>query len=142
MNKVFLIGNLAKNPELMTTKNGTMVCKLSLAVNRGYTNGDGEKITDFFNITCWRGIAETCAKWLSKGSKVCVCGSLQNRVYEKGGVKQYIAEIVAADVEFLVNRRNDTQSVDTFTPMEELAGDGEIDDTTGENPTNNGQLPF
>lgn len=108
MNKVILIGNLTKDPELSETSSGTAFCKFSIAVNRPFANADGDRETDFFNITTWRGQAETCAKYLAKGKKVCVVGSLQNRSYEdKSGVKRTVTDVVANEIEFLSGRSED-----------------------------------
>ena len=105
MNKVILVGNLTKDPELATTNSGVSVCRFTLAVGRRYQNADGERETDFINIVTWRGLADNCSKYLSKGSKVCVVGSLQNRSYEdKDGNKRYATDIVAEDVEFISSR--------------------------------------
>ncbi|HEY8423249.1 MAG TPA: single-stranded DNA-binding protein [Clostridia bacterium] len=101
MNRVILIGNLTRDPELSQTPGGIPYCRMSIAVNRNYTNADGERLTDFFNIIAWRGLAENCHKYLRKGHKVGVCGYLQTRSYEQDGVKRYITEIVADEVEFL-----------------------------------------
>ncbi len=107
MNKVFLIGNLTRDPELTETPNGVMVCRFSIAVSREYANADGNRETDFFNITVWRGRAEVCGKYLKKGSKVAVVGSLQNRSYEdKDGVKRTVTDIIANEVEFLTPKGN------------------------------------
>lgn len=107
MNKVILVGNLVRDPELSKTNNGTAVCNFSIAVNRDYTNADGEKDADFFNITVWRGRAETCGKYLKKGSKVGVVGSLQNRNYEdKDGIIRHVTDIIAETVEFLSSKSN------------------------------------
>lgn len=105
MNKVMLIGNLTRDPELRTTSSGTSVCTFSIAVNRNFTNAAGEREADFINITVWRGLAENCAKYLTKGRKVAVCGALQSRTYDdKEGNKRYALEVVADDVEFLSSR--------------------------------------
>lgn len=105
MNKVILVGNLTRDPELSETPNRTAVCNFSIAVNRDYTNADGERDTDFFNITVWRSRAETCGQYLKKGSKVGVVGSLQNRSYEdKDGIKRYVTDIIAEQVEFLSSK--------------------------------------
>lgn len=101
MNKVVLIGNLTKDPELATTSSGVSVCKFTIAVNRTYTNANGERDVDFLNIITWRGLADNCAKYLKKGSKVGLCGQIQNRTWEKDGEKRTVTEIVADDVEFL-----------------------------------------
>lgn len=102
MNKVFFIGNLTKDPELMETPNGVMVCHFSIAVNRNYSSADGERQTDFFNCTAWRTTAETIAKYCKKGNKIAVSGSVQLRNYEDNqGVKRTAVDIIAQDVEFL-----------------------------------------
>lgn len=102
MNKIFLIGNLTKDPEGSETPNGVSVCRFSVAVNRPYTDGNGERQTDFFNITAWRGLAENCVKYLSKGKKVAVTGSVQMRVWEDNdGNKHQAVDVIASEVEFL-----------------------------------------
>lgn len=103
MNKVFLIGNLTRDPELTTTSSGIAVAKFGIAVNRAYSsNAQGEREVDFFNIVCWRGLAENCAKFLKKGKKMAVSGRIEIRNYEdKDGNKRTSIDIVADDVEFL-----------------------------------------
>ncbi len=102
MNKVILIGNLTRDPELTETPSGVAVCRFSIAVSRDYANADGTRETDFFNITVWRGRAENCGKYLKKGNKVAIVGSLQNRSYEdKDGIKRNVTDVVANEVEFL-----------------------------------------
>ena len=112
MNKCIFVGNLTRDPELAATTSGVSVCRFSIAVNRAYTNADGEREADFINIVAWRTSGENCAKYLTKGSKVCVCGSLQTRSYEdKDGNKRYVSEIVAEDVEFIkLNKTTDEEA--------------------------------
>lgn len=106
MNKVILIGNLTREPELSETPSGVAVCRFSIAVSRDYTNADGERETDFFNVTVWRGRAETCGKYLKKGNKVGVVGRLQNRSYEdKDGIKRSVTDVIAEEVEFLTPKQ-------------------------------------
>ncbi len=108
MNKVFLIGNLTRDPELTETPSGVAVCHFSIAVNRGYSSQDGERQTDFFNCTAWRGQAETIARFTKKGNKVAVSGSIQLRNYEDNqGVKRTAVDIVVQDVEFLTPKNSD-----------------------------------
>ena len=112
-NKVILLGNLTRDPEPTETNGGIAVCRFAIAVNRPYSNG-GEKLTDFFNITAWRTQAENCGKYLKKGSKVAVVGSLQNRSYEdKQGVKRTVTDIIANEVEFLSTKSNEDSSGDS-----------------------------
>ncbi len=102
MNKCVLVGNLTRDPEHTTTANGISVCRFSIAVNRNYTSSSGEREADFINIVAWRGLADNCGKYLVKGNKVAVSGSIQTRNYEdKDGNKRYATEVVADDVEFL-----------------------------------------
>ena len=102
MNKVILVGNLTRDPELSETPNGVAVCRFAIAVSRDYANADGNRETDFFNITVWRARAEVCGKYLKKGNKVAVVGSLQNRTYDdKDGNKRTVTDVVASEVEFL-----------------------------------------
>lgn len=105
MNKVFLIGNLTRDPELTETSGGVSVCHFAIAVNRSYSSSDGERQTDFFNVTAWRGLADTVAKFTKKGTKVAVSGSIQIRNYEdNNGNKRTAVDIIAQDVEFLSQR--------------------------------------
>jgi len=113
MNKVMLIGNLTRDPELSETNSGVAVCRFSIAVNRTYASQDGTREADFFNITVWRAQAETCGKYLKKGRKVCVVGSLQNRSYEdKEGIRRTVTDIVASEVEFLTPAGGEGESGD------------------------------
>lgn len=105
MNKVILVGNLTKDPELATTNSGVSVCRFTLAVSRRYQNADGERETDFLNVVVWRGQADNCHKYLKKGSKCGVVGTIQTRSYDaQDGTKRYITEVVADEVEFLNSR--------------------------------------
>ena len=102
MNKVFLIGNLTRDPELSNTASGVSLCRFSIAVSRPYTQGDGEKKTDFFNCTAWRGLEENVAKYCKKGNKVAIEGSVQIRTYEDNNGQQRTAvDVICSNVEFL-----------------------------------------
>ena len=98
MNKFIGVGRMVNAPVHKQTPNGVSVCTFSIAINRRM-NRD---VTDFINVVAWRGLADTCAKFLVKGQQVAVIGELQNRSYEdQTGTKRYITEIVADEVEFL-----------------------------------------
>ena len=102
MNKVFLIGNITRDPELSETNSGVAVCRFSIAVNRRRASDDAEQQTDFFNVTVWRGLAETVARYCKKGNKVAVAGQIQIRQYEdREGAKRTSVDVVAEEVEFL-----------------------------------------
>ena len=110
MNKVILVGNLTRDPELSETPSGVAVCRFAIAVSRDYANADGTRETDFFNITVWRGRAENCGKYLKKGNKVAIVGSLQNRSYEdKDGVKRNVTDVIANEVEFLTPKSSQAE---------------------------------
>lgn len=129
MNKVFLIGNLTKDPELTTTTNGISVCRFALAVSRKYVGASGERETDFLNIVVWRGQAENCHKYLKKGSKCAVSGTIQSRSYDaQDGTKRYVTEIVADEVEFLSTRNSDTSNGKAATGVEDVTELKPIDD--------------
>lgn len=112
MNKVVLIGNLTKDPELSTTNSGINYCRFTLAVPKRFTN-QGERDAEFINIVVWRVQADNCHKYLKKGSKACVIGSLQTRSYDaQDGSKRYVTEVVAEEVEFLSTKNSqDTSNV-------------------------------
>ena len=102
MNKVYLIGNLTRDPEMRSTQSGVTVCNFSIAVNRRFKDADGKAQTDYFNIVAWRQLGELCGKFLMKGKKVAVVGSIQTRSYEaQDGSKRTAYDIVADEVEFL-----------------------------------------
>ena len=111
MNKVFLIGNITRDPELAETTSGVKVCRFSLAVNRNYSGPDGERKTDFFNVTAWRGLGENIARFVKKGNKLSVVGSVEIRNYEDSqGIKRTSVDVVAQDVEFLTAKLNSDNS--------------------------------
>jgi single-strand DNA-binding protein len=104
LNKVLLIGNLTRAPELRYTPSGTAVADLRLAVNRNYTTQSGEKReeTFFVNVVVWGKQAESCGEYLDKGSSIFVEGRLQTRDWEgKDGQKRSVTEVVAERVQFL-----------------------------------------
>lgn len=108
MNKVILIGNLTKDPEITTTTNGISVVRFTLAISRRFTNAEGEREADFINIVAWRGLAENAHKFLRKGSKAGVVGAMQTRSYDAAdGTKRYVTEVVADEIEFLNTRSGD-----------------------------------
>ncbi len=130
MNKVYLIGNLTRDPELSETSSGIAFCRFALAVNRTYANSEGNREADYFNVIVWRTLAENCGKFLKKGSKVAVVGSLQNRSYEdKDGIKRNVTDIVASEVEFLTTNRGDEQDVPADVKPGKQATLTEVDDS-------------
>lgn len=126
MNKIIIIGNATNSPELRKTGNGTAVTGFTVAVNRRF-----EKTTDFFKVNAWRGLAEVCAKYIEKGSRVAVIGELQTRSYTaKDGTARVSVEVSADEVEFLsapANRNAETVTLNT-TPNVDAFDDISSDD--------------
>lgn len=114
MNKVMLIGNLTKDPELRATGSGIAVCTFTLAVQRRFQSKDSQtREADFIPIVVWRAQAENCAKYLHKGSQAAVSGSIQTRSYDApDGSKRYITEVIADEVQFLARPNNASESND------------------------------
>ena len=109
MNVAMIIGRLVADPELRYTPQGKAVATFSVAVDRGFKGADGQKQTDFFNIVVWGKTAENCSNFIGKGRQVAIKGSIQNRSYEdNNGVKKYITEIVADEVQFLDKKKEDS----------------------------------
>ena len=100
MNKLYIIGNLVKDPELRTTQSGISVCSFTVAVNRRGRKDQQE--TDYFRVNAWRELGEVCAKWLVKGKKVAVLGQVSANAYQGRDGKAYASlEVLANEVEFL-----------------------------------------
>jgi len=105
LNRVILIGNLTRDPELRYTPNGVAVTTFTLAINRPFSNQNGEREADFINVVAWRQLADLCANYLRKGRQAAVEGRLQTRSYDnKEGKKVYVTEVVAENVQFLGGR--------------------------------------
>lgn len=107
MNSLTIIGNLTNDPELRTTTSGKNVCSFSVAVNRR-NKIDGQPDADFFRVSAWGQLGENCAKFLAKGKKVCVVGSVSVRTYENQKHETRASmEVKANDVEFLSPKSDD-----------------------------------
>ena len=134
MNKVVLIGRLTRDPELRYTGNNTPVASFSLAVNRNYSNQQGEREADFINIVVWRKQAENVKNYLTQGSQVAIDGRLQTRTYDdQNGQRRYITEVIADNVEFLSTKNSNadgavddgakpktkTETVNKFEPIDD-----------------------
>ncbi|HEX6988356.1 MAG TPA: single-stranded DNA-binding protein [Bacillota bacterium] len=127
LNVVVLIGRLVRDPELRYTPSGVAVGGFTLAVDRPFTNQQGERETDFIDIVVWRRLAETVAQHLQKGRLVAVHGRLQIRSYETAeGQRRRVAEVVADDVRFLDRPPQDRGGGDAFDPF--AGPDGGLDD--------------
>lgn len=106
LNRIILIGRLTRDPELRYTPGGKAVANFSLAVDRGRSNPQGQKETDFIDVVVWEKQAETVSQYLNKGRLVAVEGRLQVRSYEaQDGTKRKAAEVVASTVQFLDSKK-------------------------------------
>ena len=127
MNRVVLVGRLTKDPELRYTPNGIPVATFTLAVNRSFTNQQGEREADFINCVVWRKPAENAANYLRKGSLAGVDGKVQTRNYEgQDGKRVYVTEILAESVQFLEPR------------SQNAGGNGQSNGNTGGSNYNSG----
>ena len=142
MNKVILVGNLTRDPELITTNSGISLCRFSLAVQRRFANESGEREADFINVVVWRGQADNCYKYLKKGSKAGVVGSIQTRSYDgTDGTKKYSTEVVAEEVEFLASKN--ASGADELVPEETGSkSSGKNDVVNKFEPIDDDNLPF
>lgn len=116
MNKALLIGRLTKDPELRCTPTGRNVCQFSVAINRPYTNEDGERKADFLNCVVWDKLAENLCKYQKKGNQISVEGRIQTRNYDdESGKRVYVTEILANNISFLDSKG----SKDSISNLEE-----------------------
>ena len=111
INRVILVGRLTKDPEYRQTPNGVSVATFTLAVNRPFTNSQGEREADFINVVVFRRQAENVNNYLSKGSLAGVDGRIQSRNYENNeGRRVFVTEVVADNVQFLEPKNNNQQN--------------------------------
>lgn len=144
MNQFYGIGNLVRDPEVRTTNAGIKVCNFTIAINRRMKN-NGEQQTDFINIVAWRQLAELCEKYLSKGKKVAVIGSIQVRNYEdKNGIKRTSWDILADEVEFLSPADKGARKEMEYRAEERqaIATEGNAPTDSGFTQVDDAELPF
>lgn len=135
MNKLTIIGNLTRDPELRTTQSGINVCTFTVAVNRRKQQQDSQPEADFFRVTAWRELGVNCGKFLQKGKKVCVIGPVSLNTYQgQDGATHASLEVMAQDVEFLSPRVSDPEPVADPAPA--------VDHETGFSEVETDDLPF
>jgi single-strand DNA-binding protein len=122
MNKVVLVGRVAKDVELRTTTSGKSVATFTLAVNRDYKNAEGKYDADFFTCVAFEQRAETISRYVSKGDRFGVIGKLTTRNYEKNGTKIYVTEVKVEEFEFLESKKDKPDTPNINVPV----GDFEI----------------
>jgi single-strand DNA-binding protein len=131
LNRVVLVGRLTKDPELKYTPNGVAVANFTLAVNRPFSNQQGEKETDFINVVVWKKAAENVANFLKKGSLAGVDGRISTRNYENNqGQRVYVTEVTAESVQFLEPKNSGGQNTNHTSQ------------NSGQNANRNQQDPF
>jgi single-strand DNA-binding protein len=141
MNKVILIGNLCDNPEAYTTQSGISRSTFRIAVQRRFANAQGVREADFLPVIAWRQTAEFCNKYLLKGRKVAVEGSIQTRSYDaQDGSKRYVTEIIADSVEALGSREDNRPAEAPATPTQR--NEQQRMDTSGFTEVEDDQLPW
>ena len=134
MQSIHFIGRLSRDVDLKTTPNGVQVASFTVAVDRKQKDTEGNKKTDFFNVNVWRGLADICSRYLSKGKKCYVRGELQMRTYtSKDGTTKVSLDVQADEVEFLSPKSESN---------EERAGADSATDTAGFTEIQSSDIPF
>ncbi len=129
LNRVILVGRLTKDPELRYMPNGVAVASFVIAVNRTFTNQQGEREADFINVVVWRKAAESVANYLKKGSLAGVDGRIQTRSYEgQDGKRIYVTEVVAESVQFLEPKNNQSNGNQQTNGNNQSSNQGRIID--------------
>ena len=131
LNKVMIIGNVGRDPEMRYTPNGAAVTSFSVAVSRRWTSNDGQQQdeTEWFNVVAWNKLAEVCNQYVTKGSSVFVEGRLRTRSWDgQDGQKHYRTEVVAFTVQFLGSPNRQPRPVEAGGHADEFGGDIEPDD--------------
>ncbi|MDD2429685.1 MAG: single-stranded DNA-binding protein [Eubacteriales bacterium] len=144
MNRIFLIGNLTRDPELRTTQNGTAVCSFTVAVNRRQSAQSAAQNTqneaDFFRVSAWRQLGENCNRFLAKGRKVGVVGTLTLQTFTgNDGQQRSSLEVQADEVEFLTPRSEQSGAQGDYKPQ---TSQQKIDTANGFVQVDEDDLPF
>ena len=143
LNRIVLIGRLTRDPELRFTPNGHAVCSFALAVDRPFTNQEGNRETDFINIVVWNKQGENCAQYLAKGRLAAVDGRLQIRSYDgNDGQRRYVTEVIADNVRFLSSRNEGNASSNSNNTGYESPNLGAINRFENTAPLTSDDLPF
>lgn len=138
VNKVILIGNVGKDPEIRHLDKNVTVAKFPLATSeRGYTMQNGTQVperTEWHNIVAWRGLAEIVEKFVKKGSQLYVEGKIQSRSWEKDGIKRYITEIYAENIQLLGKRSEAAEEIATSSAVESVQIPPELEEIDDDLP--------
>lgn len=140
MNKVCLLGRLVADPSVKYTPTGKVYTQFTLAVSRNYKNDEGKYDADFISVTVWGKIAEVIGNNVHKGHRLAVEGRLSTRSYEKDGVKRYVTEVIAGQIDFIERKKPDDTSAGEEAPLPEEGPEAFEDMGTVVIPPE--QLPF
>ena len=144
MNKIFIIGNLGQDPEMRHSQSGQPRTSFRVASNRRYSTGAGEQReeTQWFNVTAWGRLAETCSQHLSRGQMVYVEGRVQAREYtDRSGEKRFSMDVNAADVQFLGQRRTGEAGAQEAGAQDDAGAGAEEPELAPEDGQGEGDLP-
>ncbi len=132
VNKVILIGNLGKDPEVRHLDNGASVANFSIATTESYKDKNGQKVdqTEWHNIVLWRGLADISEKYLKKGDSVYIEGKLRTRSWEKDGVTRYTTEVVGDQMTMLGGKRNSDDSGQDYSSNSSQPSSGKMQETS------------
>lgn len=132
VNKVILIGNLGKDPEVRHLDNGASVANFSIATTESYKDKNGQKVdqTEWHNIVLWRGLADISEKYLKKGDSVYIEGKLRTRSWEKDGVTRYTTEVVGDQMTMLGGKRNSDDSGQDYSSNNSQPSSGKMQETS------------
>ncbi len=143
LNRIVLAGRLTKDPELRYTQNGIAVASFTLAVNRTFTNQQGEREADFINCVVWRKQAENAANFLSKGSLCGVDGRIQTRNYEgQDGKRVYVTEVLAESVQFLESKKQGNTQNNSYQSNKQQQNNNDPFANGGQVDISDENLPF
>lgn len=143
MNRVVLVGRMTKDPELRFTPSGVAVANFTLAVNRPFSNQEGDREADFINCVVWRRPAENVANFLKKGSLAGVDGRIQTRSFEgQDGKRVYITEVIADSVQFLESKGNGNQNKENRADGQQSANKDPFEDNGQPIDLSDDDLPF
>lgn len=137
VNKVILVGNLGRDPEVRTLENGTKVANFTLATSETYKNKEGQRITqtEWHNVVLWRGLADVAERFLKKGNQVYIEGRLRTRSWDdKDGIKRYTTEIFGDNMTMLGGRRDMDEPESSSPGSEETAPEADVSDEKDDLP--------
>ena len=146
MNRLTIIGNLTRDPELRTTPSGTNVCSFTVAVNRRSrrdAQNNNQPEADFFRVSAWNQLGETCARYLAKGRKVAVVGPVSVRTYQgSDGQTRASLEVMANEVEFLSSRSEGESDTGYAAPAAPVSAPAQEAASAGFTAVETDELPF